>query len=131
MSKGLTYKLVDSTPLSTATSRSKTLNLSLDQSARYLIIKCNELVSLINSFNDSLSCSQIKNISSKYFHQAFNFFLALLGIFSARATIKSIVYDGANFVSVVSPHICFVSFNRKFKTVPRYSFILMYFHTFN
>ena len=69
VSVGLTNRSFDSTPFLRVTATSKKLTFSFDESAVYLIVGWNELVSLINSFSDSLPYSQIKNISSKYIHQ--------------------------------------------------------------
>ena len=65
----LTNRSFDTTPFLKVTSTSKRLTFSFDESAVYLIVEWNELVSLINSFSDSSPYSQIKNMSSTYLHQ--------------------------------------------------------------
>ena len=88
------------------TSTSKRSTFSFDQSAINLIVGWNELILLINSFNNSSPCSQIKNISPIYLHQTLGFFLTSLKIFSSKGFIISIAYGRANFVPIVVPRIC-------------------------
>ena len=60
----------------------------------------NELLSLINSFDDSSSCSHIKSISSICHQETLGFLLPLLLIFSSRAAMKRIAYGGTNFMPI-------------------------------
>ena len=97
MSIVLTNRSVDSTTFLRVTSTSKNLTFSFDQSAVNFIVGWNELISLMNSFSDPLSCSQIK-ILSIYLHQTFSFLLILFKIFSSKAAIKGTEYGWANCV---------------------------------